>query len=54
MNDRFKSRKQQTRYSRGKSSFKAKVLRQSNHKPNPETGKGEWVERRWDDNRKAA
>lgn len=53
MNDRYKSRKQAVRFSKGKSSFKAKVLRQKNHKPNPETGRGEWADRRWED-RKAA
>ena len=53
MNDRYKSRKQAVRFSKGKSSMKAKVLRQKNHRTNPETGKGEWVERRWDDRRAA-
>lgn len=53
MNDRFKSRKQQMRFSKGKSSHKAKERRQQQHRVNPDTGRGEWVERRWEDRRAA-
>lgn len=40
--ERYKSRKQEQRFNKGKTSFKAKQRRQSLHVRNPLTGRGEW------------
>ena len=54
MSDRFKSRKQAIKFKVGKTATKAKLRRKALHVINPETGRSEWKEQRWNGLDKAA